>query len=148
MAARPTILPTSATAPPPAQPISNLKSVISVPLLPGADPLVDRGRAALPQKRRAPTGPAHRAIRSSVAVYDKTGFPLLFNFFYDILQLSSGRDKVCAFIQNGAKFASEALARTDSEFYYICRGTEDSLSDGRKVRGRRARARSAGSTTQ
>jgi hypothetical protein len=41
-----------------------------------------------------------------VAVYDKTGFPLLFNFFYDILQLSSGRDKVCAFIQNGAKFAS------------------------------------------
>ena len=77
-----------------------------------------------------------RAIRSSVAKYDQTGFPLVFNTIYDILQLSSGRDKVCAFIQNGAKFASDALAKSDSEFYYICRGMEDSLSDGRKVSNR------------
>jgi len=87
---------------------------------------------SVPRARRR-ASKAHRAIRDSVAVYDRTSFPLLLNCFYDILHLSSGRDKVCALLQNAAKFASEAVAQMDSEFYYICRGTEDSLSDGRKI---------------
>jgi hypothetical protein len=64
--------------------------------------------------------------------YDKFQAPV-FNFFYDILQLSSGRDKVVAFIQNFAKFGSDALCLVDSERYWIFRGVEENLSDSRKV---------------
>lgn len=64
--------------------------------------------------------------------YDMYQAPV-FNFFYDILQLSSGRDKVVAFIQNFAKYSSDALCVEDSERYWICRGVEENLSDSRKV---------------
>jgi hypothetical protein len=64
--------------------------------------------------------------------YDKFQAPV-FNFFYDILQLSSGRDKVVAFIQNFAKFGSDALCAEDSERYWTFRGVEENLSDSRKV---------------
>jgi len=67
-----------------------------------------------------------------VAVYDRP-FSAFFNFVYDVLQLSSGRDKFCALMQGYAKFASAALSRPDSERHFMYRGIEDSLSDGRKV---------------
>ncbi|CAE7715840.1 unnamed protein product [Symbiodinium pilosum] len=65
-------------------------------------------------------------------VYDEhVGTP--FNFIYDVLQFSSGRDKFCALIQGYSKFASEVLAEPDSERHWMYRGIEDSLSDGRKI---------------
>lgn len=65
-------------------------------------------------------------------VYDvHVGQP--FNFIYDVLQFSSGRDKFCALMQGYAKFASEVLAKPDSERHWMYRGIEDSLSDGRKI---------------
>lgn len=67
-----------------------------------------------------------------VVAYDKP-FSAFFNFIYDILQFSSGRDKICAFFQSFAKFASAALSRPDSERHYMYRGVEDSLSDSRKI---------------
>ena len=101
-----------------------------------------------PQKRRRPRTPdlvtmAGSAVKTSAQIvtssaagaqlhYDKFQAPI-FNFFYDILQLSSGRDKVVAFIQNFAKYSSDALCSVDSEGYWICRGVEDNLSDSRKV---------------
>lgn len=65
--------------------------------------------------------------------YDRTFAGEFFSFFYDVLQMSSGRDKLCAFFQNLAQFASAALVEKDSERYWVFRGLEDSLSDGRKV---------------
>jgi len=56
-----------------------------------------------------------------------------FNFIYDVLQFSSGRDKFCALMQGYAKFASEVLTEPDSERHWMYRGIEDSLSDGRKI---------------
>lgn len=67
-----------------------------------------------------------------VVVYDRP-FSAFFNFVYDVLQFSSGRDKLCALMQGYAKFASAALSRPDSERHWMYRGVEDSLSDGRKV---------------
>lgn len=66
------------------------------------------------------------------AYYDKPvgGF---FRLMYDLLQFSSGRDKLCAFLQNFAKLASSALAKPDSERHWMWRGIEDSMSDGRKI---------------
>lgn len=65
-------------------------------------------------------------------VYDvHVGTP--FNFIYDVLQFSSGRDKFCALMQGYAKFASEVLAAPDSERHWMYRGIEDSLSEGRKI---------------
>jgi hypothetical protein len=66
-------------------------------------------------------------------VYDETPVSLAFNFIYDVLQLSSGRDKACALIQGYAKFASEVFTKIDSERHWMYRGIEDSLSDGRKI---------------
>jgi len=65
-------------------------------------------------------------------VYDR---PLgaVFNFLYDVLQFSSGRDKLCALIQGYAKFASVALSKPGSETQMMYRGIEDSLSDARKI---------------
>ncbi len=104
--------------------------------------------AGLHKKRRRPRTPdlvtmAGSAVKTSAQMvtssaagaqlhYDRFQAPI-FNFFYDILQLSSGRDKVVAFIQNFAKFSSDALCRADSEIHWICRGVEDNLSDSRKV---------------
>jgi len=65
-------------------------------------------------------------------VYDKP-LSAMFNFFYDVLQFSSGRDKVCAFFQGFAKFASAEFSEPASEAHWMYRGIEDSLSDGRKV---------------
>ena len=75
-----------------------------------------------------------RSGRFMETTYDKKMSPL-FNFFYDILQLSSGRDKVVAFIQNFAKFASDAplLCTPEGEMYWVWRGVESNLSDSRKV---------------
>lgn len=64
--------------------------------------------------------------------WDKPVAPA-FNFVYDVLQLSSGRDKFCALMQGYAKFASEVFAEPDSERHWMYRGVEDSLSDGRKI---------------
>lgn len=66
------------------------------------------------------------------AVYDGP-FGAFFNFIYDVLQFSSGRDKLCALMQGYAKFASAALARPDSEWHWMYRGIEDNLSDSRKI---------------
>lgn len=66
------------------------------------------------------------------ASYDRP-FGWFFNFVYDILQLSSGRDKFLALLQGYAKFASAALCKPDSERHWMYRGIEDSLSDGRKT---------------
>jgi len=65
-------------------------------------------------------------------LYDRP-FGAFFNFIYDVLQFSSGRDKLCALMQGYAKFASAALSEPDSERHWMYRGVEDSLSDGRKV---------------
>mmetsp|Transcript_71753 Transcript_71753/g.214248 ORF Transcript_71753/g.214248 Transcript_71753/m.214248 type:complete len:357 (+) Transcript_71753:46-1116(+) len=65
-------------------------------------------------------------------LYDKP-FGAFFNFIYDVLQFSSGRDKLCALMQGYAKFASEALCLPDSEKHWMYRGVEDSVSDGRKI---------------
>lgn len=65
-------------------------------------------------------------------VYDRP-FSAFFNFLYDVLHLSSGRDKFCALIQGYAKFASAALCRPDSERYWMYRAIEDNFSDGRKI---------------
>lgn len=64
--------------------------------------------------------------------YDKYPGPL-FDFVYDVLQLSSGRDKFCAVVQGYAKLASASLCRPDSERFFMYRGIEDSISEGRKV---------------
>ncbi|CAE7446454.1 Contig2860.g3064 [Symbiodinium microadriaticum] len=56
-----------------------------------------------------------------------------FNFIYDVLQFSSGRDKFCALMQGYCKFASEVFSEPDSERHWMYRGMEDSLSDGRKI---------------
>mmetsp|Transcript_128876 Transcript_128876/g.358827 ORF Transcript_128876/g.358827 Transcript_128876/m.358827 type:complete len:360 (-) Transcript_128876:175-1254(-) len=69
---------------------------------------------------------------SVAALYDRP-FGAMFNFIYDVLQFSSGRDKFCALMQGYAKFASAALSEADSERHWMYRGIEDSLSDGRKI---------------
>ncbi|CAE8604240.1 unnamed protein product, partial [Polarella glacialis] len=66
------------------------------------------------------------------SVYDGP-FGSFFNFIYDVLQFSSGRDKSCALLQGYAKFASAVLSQTGSESNLMYRGIEDSLSDGRKI---------------
>mmetsp|Transcript_93606 Transcript_93606/g.274162 ORF Transcript_93606/g.274162 Transcript_93606/m.274162 type:complete len:360 (+) Transcript_93606:62-1141(+) len=65
-------------------------------------------------------------------LYDRP-FGAFFNFIYDVLQFSSGRDKLCSLMQGYAKFASEALCEPDSERHWMYRGVEDSISDGRKI---------------
>jgi len=72
-------------------------------------------------------------VEEKVAKYYDKPMAFVFNFVYDSLQLSSGRDKFCALLQGYAKFASAALAEPDSEKYWMYRGMEDSLSDGRKI---------------
>mmetsp|Transcript_14119 Transcript_14119/g.29552 ORF Transcript_14119/g.29552 Transcript_14119/m.29552 type:complete len:387 (+) Transcript_14119:68-1228(+) len=67
-----------------------------------------------------------------VECYDRP-FSAIFNFIYDVLQFSSGRDKLCALMQGYAKFASAALSAPDSERHWMYRGIEDSISDGRKI---------------
>ena len=71
-------------------------------------------------------------MRTTVRAYDQLSASTV-NFFYDILHLSSGRDKVVALLQNLSKYASAAWCTLDSEWYWICRGTEENLSDSRKV---------------
>jgi len=66
-------------------------------------------------------------------VYDEQLFGSAFNFIYDVLQFSSGRDKLCALMQGYAKFASEVLTDVNSERHWMYRGIEDSLSEGRKI---------------
>eukprot|EP00929_Paragymnodinium_shiwhaense_P005406 TRINITY_DN10731_c0_g1_i1.p1 TRINITY_DN10731_c0_g1~~TRINITY_DN10731_c0_g1_i1.p1 ORF type:complete len:372 (-),score=68.39 TRINITY_DN10731_c0_g1_i1:339-1454(-) len=64
--------------------------------------------------------------------YDGTPIDALFRFIYDLLQLSSGRDKLCCILQNACKILSARQDR-DSERYWMYRASEDSLSDGRKI---------------
>jgi hypothetical protein len=86
--------------------------------------------------REALTYPLVRKMQSgmqySCSAYDEVGSPF-FTFFYDVLQLSSGRDKLCAFVQNFAKFASDSLAAPDSERHLIWRSVESDISSSRKV---------------
>ncbi|CAJ1450410.1 unnamed protein product [Effrenium voratum] len=78
--------------------------------------------------------PSHvlETLNWHVAVYD-VHVSTPFNFIYDVLQFSSGRDKFCALMQGCAKFASEALATPGSDRHWMFRSVEDSLSDGRKI---------------
>jgi hypothetical protein len=76
---------------------------------------------------------AWETVELKVATYYDRPFGACVNLVYDILQLSSGRDKFCALLQGYAKFASAALALPDSERHFTYRGVEDSLSDGRKI---------------
>lgn len=71
-------------------------------------------------------------LELGVKTYYDRPFGIFFNFIYDILQLSSGRDKLCALMQGYAKFASAVLSEPNSERHWMYRGVEDSLSDGRK----------------
>lgn len=66
------------------------------------------------------------------AYYDSGPLAAVINFIYDLLQLSSGRDKSCALLQGYAKLMS-AMVEANSERYFMYRGVEDSLSEGRKI---------------
>lgn len=66
------------------------------------------------------------------AYYDAGPLSAFINFLYDILQLSSGRDKFCALLQGYSKMASSFYSK-DSERYFMYRGIEESMSDGRKI---------------
>jgi|Transcript_1186 hypothetical protein len=89
-------------------------------------------RLSLQKEHDVPTN-AWESMELNVATFYDQPFGGVINFIYDILQLSSGRDKFCGFMQGFAKFASASLALPDSERYYMYRGMEDSLSDGRKI---------------
>lgn len=91
------------------------------------------------QNRKRPPGKLELArngwekLELTVAAYYDSGPVSAFiNVVYDILQLSSGRDKLCALLQGYAKIMSAMVTR-DSERYFMYRGMEDSLSDGRKI---------------
>lgn len=86
-------------------------------------------------ERRLSHGPSNIMERVELRVKEYYDVPIgtFFNFIYDVLQFSSGRDKLCAFMQGYAKFASEALSNPDSERQAMYRGIEDSLSEGRKI---------------
>lgn len=64
-------------------------------------------------------------------LYD-TVFFFLFNFFYDVLHLSSGRDKLLAFIQNFCKYQYGKLAPETEKAHTYLR-VHDSLSSSRKA---------------
>lgn len=70
-----------------------------------------------------------------VATYYDTRFGLVFNFLYDVLHLSSGRDKFLAVLQGYAEFASAALAIGEGGVgrQRMYRAMQESLSDGRKI---------------
>mmetsp|Transcript_11103 Transcript_11103/g.30674 ORF Transcript_11103/g.30674 Transcript_11103/m.30674 type:complete len:354 (-) Transcript_11103:96-1157(-) len=72
-------------------------------------------------------------VELQVKTYYDSLFGSFFNFIYDLLQFSSGRDKFCCILQNFAKIASARFAVVDSERYWMYRGIEDRLSDGRKI---------------
>jgi len=64
-------------------------------------------------------------------LYD-TVFSFLFNIFYDVLHLSSGRDKLLAFIQNFCKYQNGKLeANSEKSLTYL--RVHDSLSSSRKA---------------
>lgn len=64
-------------------------------------------------------------------LYDSV-FSFLFNFFYDVLHLSSGRDKLLAFIQNFCKYRVGKLENGTANALTYMR-VHDSLSSSRKA---------------
>eukprot|EP00747_Dinoflagellata_sp_TGD_P168822 gnl/TRDRNA2_/TRDRNA2_196126_c0_seq1.p1 gnl/TRDRNA2_/TRDRNA2_196126_c0~~gnl/TRDRNA2_/TRDRNA2_196126_c0_seq1.p1 ORF type:complete len:412 (+),score=93.44 gnl/TRDRNA2_/TRDRNA2_196126_c0_seq1:75-1310(+) len=76
---------------------------------------------------------AWERVELKVAAYYDRPFGWFFSFVYDVLQLSSGRDKFCAVLQGYAKFVRVNYYMPDSERFGMYRGIEDSLSDGRKI---------------
>ena len=66
-------------------------------------------------------------VELQVKTYYDNLFGSFFNFIYDLLQFSSGRDKFCCILQNFAKIASARFAVVDSERYWMYRGIEDPL---------------------
>lgn len=51
----------------------------------------------------------------------------------DILKTCKGRDKLCAFLQNLAKYHSVSSFKVGTEEWQIWRNVENSMSDGRKI---------------
>eukprot|EP00927_Polykrikos_kofoidii_P051918 TRINITY_DN45698_c0_g1_i1.p1 TRINITY_DN45698_c0_g1~~TRINITY_DN45698_c0_g1_i1.p1 ORF type:complete len:401 (+),score=63.45 TRINITY_DN45698_c0_g1_i1:56-1204(+) len=76
---------------------------------------------------------AWERVELNVKTYYDRPIGAVLNVVYDVLQLSSGRDKFCAILQNYAKIASAAFSAPDSDRYWMFRSIEDSLSEGRKI---------------
>lgn len=82
------------------------------------------------------TGSFHSAwelFGCAIEDYYDTSVGRFFGFGYDILQLSSGRDKLCAFAQGYAELASQAMSRPGSERQLMFLAVEENIGDGRKI---------------